>query len=375
MRNISLAIISFLVISASLADTPSLNVQWHNNFNNDDYSFRIIPDLTFYDDKVVVVTSDGSIALLNVINGATYWRKVYRYKFSCGVAFDQSRNQLYVCTQDGYIIALSTQGKGRILWKRNLSSESVVRPTITNYGVHVRTRDGAVTTLSHLDGKVLWAFYKPIPDLSLTGASEIVNLDTHLLYGNSNGKVIILTSEKGDQVFEHSLSTPSITSDLLSVSDIDGAVTVLPGGRVLASNHHGVITLVNIKDGEEIWKSKRDLYIHSPIVSYSDSVISVLQDNTVQALDLNTGAEIYKVKIPSKGLISTFILYKDYILVGNTKGKMYVLNQSDGTLVTEVTVNSKLFNLKKFKLFIDPNHIDQFFIYDLNGRIFAMELG
>lgn len=372
MRYLSLLLVS-LTVATVHASNIDFTVNWQADLNNDDFQFRLIPDVTFSEGNMVAVATKGVIMYMNATTGKRYWKRKYNFKISCGAAIDSSLQQIYICTQDGRIIAISLENKGKIVWQSSLLSESVIRPTVTNEGLHVRTKDGKITTLSLSDGSTSWTYFHTASELSLSGGSELKQLGRYIVYGTDTGKIIILASKRGNLIFELPITTPSLTSDLLSLSDVDGDIIVLPQGTLIASAHNGPLIHFNINTGEFIWKTKNASFRNSALLS-SDRVFSLLQGNKIQAFSLLDGKSVYLKDIESKGVLNTAMLYKEYILIGDTNGRLHIHQQDNGDYVNQIIINDRGYTLKKFKLFQHPDDENSFIAYDLNGRLFSLQI-
>ena len=111
-------------------------------------------DILVYNNMVLFASFDGNLYAVDISNGKEVWR--YRAaKFGCGNAPVEHNDVLYYGTRDGYLVALTPEGKE--IWKFKTGGIIEGLPVIHDNRIYVGSEDTFLYVLD-MDGKELWRF-------------------------------------------------------------------------------------------------------------------------------------------------------------------------------------------------------------------------
>ncbi len=161
-----------------------------------------------------------------------------------------------------------------------------------------------------------------------------------------NGDVYGIRSENGSKVWNTDLSDEEENDDKRSAR-LSGGVSV-SGSKLAVGSENGYIYVLNTADGKIAWKN----YIGSEITSiptFSDSGQSLFVLDSlgrISAFDTMTGERRWMSGSSSGALrlrkqSSPVSLGDSYLLVGQSDGKVSVIDQLNGNILTEFTVGRK----------------------------------
>ena len=181
-------------------------------------STRFVP---YVDETGVYAAAiDGNVVRLDATNGTRPWRRDLGVRLSTGVGGDGKH--VYVASRDGDVYALDKQS-GETTWTQRMSSEILVRPATAQTSrvviagdaadggvdelVVVRASVGNISALDIDDGEVLWTVRFEPPALTLQGYSEPLVLRSGILAGLEDGKLVALSRNGGELLWDCLLYT------------------------------------------------------------------------------------------------------------------------------------------------------------------------
>jgi outer membrane protein assembly factor BamB len=179
-------------------------------------------------------------------------------------------------------------------------------------------------------GNIRWQYQRVIPDLTLRGTSEPVISRDRIFAGLADGRLIAISPENGEIIWDVALAVPTGRSEIQRLVDIDGDAQLY--GRVLyAASYQGRIAAIDVDRGQFLWA--RDFSTPTGVV-LDDKVLYSSDDNGhIWALDRLNGATIWKQDKLSNRKLTRPTIIGDYIAVGDFEGYVHVLSRYDGHFV------------------------------------------
>ncbi len=279
--------------------------------------------------KTIAVTAshDGLINIISLQTGEFDDDIDLDTVISAGIGGDEKT--WLVATRDAHVIAIDAK-KRRVLWKTRVPSEVLARPEIYEDSVITRTIDGKILSIGLSDGKIRWQYQRAIPDLTLRGTSEPVISRGRIFAGLSDGRLIAISPENGEVIWDVALSVPTGRSEIQRLVDIDGDVELY--GRVLyASSYQGKIAAIDVDRGQFLWA--RDFSTHTGVVVDEKTLYSSDGNGHIWALDRLNGATIWKQEALEFRRLTRPTIIGDYLAVGDFEGYVHLLSRDDGHFV------------------------------------------
>ncbi len=304
-----------------------LDVTWHQSSGTGvEEQYVFLQPLIL---KTIAVASsrDGLLNIISLQTGDFIEEIELDATISAGIGGNEKIWLL--ATRDAHVIAVDAQ-KRRILWKTRVPSEVLARPAIYDDTVLVRTIDGKILSLDLADGKIRWQYQRAIPDLTLRGNSELVISRGRIFAGLSDGRLIALSPETGEVIWDVALSIPTGRSEIQRLVDIDGDAELY--GRVLyAASYQGRLAAIDVDRGQFLWA--RDFSTHTGVLLDDKTLYSSDDNGHIWAIDRLNGATVWKQEALEFRKLTRPTIIGDYLAVGDFEGYVHLLSRYDGHFV------------------------------------------
>lgn len=288
----------------------------------DEVYVRLQPAIA--DGVLYAVGGDGDVRAFALDRGKRLWKQDYDVVVSAGLGLDDQR--LYFATAEAQLYALKRED-GSLLWQQQLASEVLATPVVVGDNLIVHSADGTVEAFDVVTGKSRWQNSTPVPALSLRGDAEPVPFAEDVLIGHANGRLSLLNAFDGSQRWQSAVAQPQGRNDLERMVDVD-ATPQIRYGTVFAVAHQGRLTAISLETGRLLWS--RDIGSAFGMVLGEDYLYLVDDSSQVWALDLRTGASLWKQdKLLYRQLTQPAIL-EGALLVGDFEGYVHWLALEDG---------------------------------------------
>ena len=315
-------------------------------------------------DKIVVADRNGLVVAMNTQTGDEYWETETDLPVSAGPGIGDGN--VVLGTSDAEVVALKLED-GSNLWTSYVSSEILSVPQIRRGVVVIRTIDGKVTGLSEDSGKLLWTFERPVPSLSLRGASSPVIIDDLVICGFANGKVAALRLKDGKLEWEASLAFPRGRSELERMVDID-ADPIVSEDVIYLANYQAGISAVALQSGDIIWQ-REGLSSFAGLAADWRYLYVTNEDSSVWQLDKRNGASLWKQEALLHRHLSGPVIYKSAVVVGDFEGYLHWLARSDGHQIARIRVEDEAISVAPI-----VNSDDILFAYTTGGVVAAISV-
>lgn len=306
--------------------------------------------------------SRGRVSALEKETGRVLWEVRLKNKISAGVSLGD--DLVLVATSKGELMALA-QGSGKRLWTASLASEILSPPAIDLGTVVAQTVDGKVHALSAADGQPLWLQERNEPALSLRGTSAPLALGGIVLTGFASGKLAAFQLKDGHVLWEIPVAEPRGRSEIERLVDVDVQALVVDKLLYTAA-YQGKLIAFDLENGRIIWS--RDLSTYSGMDSDTNNIYITDDKGTVLALDIHTGATVWKQEQLRDRALSAPVVTGDYVVVGDFEGYVHWLARADGQFAARYRPARAAILAKPVA---DAGHL---YVYSQNGKLSALRL-
>lgn len=266
-------------------------------------------------------------------DGALRWKVDTNTPLSGGVGSDGKR--VVVGSPKGEVIALDA-GSGKELWRARVSSDVLAAPAVSDQLVVIRSGDNRLFAFDANDGKRLWVYQRQTPPLSLRAFAAPLIDGSYVFAGFPGGKLVAVTTNNGAVAWEGTVSVPKGTTELDRVADIVSA-PVLTGRTICAVAFQGRVACFDLESGNLAWSremsSAAGLTVDSRYVYVSDD------RGAVHALDLASGASIWKQDKLLHRQLSAPAARGRIVAVADVKGIVHFLSRDDGSFVARMSAD------------------------------------
>jgi outer membrane protein assembly factor BamB len=216
------------------------------------------------------------------------------------------------------------------MWRSRVNSELLSAPAIGEKVMVIRSVDGRLNGLDAHDGKVLWSVEQQVPRLSLRGTAIPIVAKEVAISGFDNGKVMAVSLNTGDTVWDTALASPHGRTELDRLVDIDSAVRAV-GDNVFAVGFQGRSAMLALDSGQ-IWWS-HDMSSYRGLAVDEQNLYVTQSDGIVVALRQRDGSELWRNQKLKLRRLSTPVLTSTAVAVADFQGYVHWLDKATGELV------------------------------------------
>jgi len=275
---------------------------------------------------------DGKLARFEADTLKPRWQIDAGKKLSGGVG--AADNMVVVGTQKGEVLAYDYDGKP--LWQARVTSEVLSPPLVAGGVVLVRSGDGRIFGLSAADGKRKWLYQRATPALTVRSFGGVMVDKNGVFAGFGGGKLVALDLENGNVGWEVSVALPRGVSELERIADVtSNAVT--DGRVVCAVAFQGRVACFEIQTGNLVWA--RDLSSIAGLAMDARNVYVADVNGAVHALDKTTGGYVWKQDKLTHRQLSTPLIYRGYVVVGDLQGQVHFISREDGAFAARIATD------------------------------------
>jgi len=349
-RNVSLTLVFILLISCTSSPSPILppvalgaltnqvnvNLLWTQRFGDgvaDNYlKFQPVA----YRDSIIYLDYEGRLTSVKKISGLENWYTEFNLPVSSQMLIYQ--NKVIFGTSQGELV-MAHLNDGKIIWQVQLSSEILSTAAVSDGVLVVNTVDGFLYGLDVTTGNQRWLYNRTVPVLTLRGSSSPVINNGIVLNGFANGKLIALTLQSGQVIWDTTIALPSGSTEIERIIDIN-IIPVVKDDLVYIATYQGRLAAVELSTGKIVWS--RELSVYNDIKVDAFRVYVTANDSQIWALDRNNGATLWKQNALLRRNISGPALFKDQLVVGDFNGYLHWLSRKDGKLLSRVKIGEQV---------------------------------
>jgi outer membrane protein assembly factor BamB len=320
-------------------------------------------DASVADAAIYASDRKGHVYALEKDSGRVLWDTRLKMDISAGVGLGDGL--VLLGTSKGELIALA-KDSGKRQWTASLSSEILARPAVDLGVVVAQTVDGKVFALATADGKQLWRQERSEPALSLRGTSAPLAIGGIVLTGFASGKLSAFQLKDGHMLWEIPVAEPHGRSEIERLVDVD-VQPVVVGKHMYAAAYQGKMIAFDLETGRILWS--RDVSTYSGMDADANNIYVTDEKDTVLALDMNSGATVWKQEQMHGRQLSAPTVSGDAIVVGDFEGYVHWLSRTDGHFIARSRPSRDAVLSKPLA---DGNVL---YVYSQDGRLSALRLG
>lgn len=236
-------------------------------------------------------------------------------------------DMVFVSPASGGIVALDA-ASGEQRWRGQTSSQVLAAVATDGDVVVAQSTDARVQAFDAATGSARWSYKASQAVLTLRGNSSPVIRAGSVFVAFDNGKIAVLNASTGLMQWERRFIVPDGRTELERIIDVQ-ADPVLTSTDVIVASYQGAIVDIDQDSGQMKWEKKASV-VHS--MATADDVIFMVEGNdTVRALSMTTGDEVWKADGFDNRRLSSPAVIGAYVAVADKRGYIHLLKRTDGS--------------------------------------------
>jgi outer membrane protein assembly factor BamB len=308
-----------------------------------DYRARITAQPLVVGGNVYTMDTDGLVSGWNLAGGHELWSTRTRGKKSRstnlggGICFDSGK--IYAATGRAELLALDA-ASGSILWRKDLPAPARSAPTCVNGQLFVCTIDQKLLALSANGGDRQWSYQATTADIGVLAQASPAYDDGIVVAGFESGDLSAVRADTGTLVWSDNLGTLRGSASLLEFASIRGA-PVIKNGIVYAIGFGGLLAGLDLRSGRRVWE--RDVAGGNTPWIAGDVMYVIDSDQHIAAVDAADGSVFWASPLArftnpkkTKGLITWTgpIMVGGKLIAVSTHERMAIIDPVFGKLVS-----------------------------------------
>ncbi len=279
---------------------------------------------------VAVASSNGDVAMLDAVSGATRWQASVGAPLSAGVGSDG--RTAAVVTRSNELVALHG---GQVLWRERLPAQAHTAPLVAGGRVFVLAGDRSVSAHDGATGRRLWVQQRPGEPLVLRQQGVLLAVGDTLVVGQG-GRLAGLNPANGSLRWEAPIGITRATNDVERLVDLVGPVSRV-GNEVCARAFQSAVGCVDATRGTVRWTrpAKGSEGLHGD----ERQLFGAESNGTVIAWRRSDGERAWSTdRLALRGLTAPLSAGRS-LIIGDSFGFVHVLSREDGSLLTRLTTD------------------------------------
>lgn len=187
----------YIIVSTTQGEIAKLNLldgkeQWSFEIKNSKYGFYTSP--SYFENRIYIGSTDGYIYCINFSDGKELWK--YKTKESVYADVSIYNNKIYCGSDDKNLYCLDTAGK--LVWSKNFDSKIISSCGFYNGNAIISTVSGYVYSLNQNTGSENWKFETK----GAIYASPLVK-DNKIFIGSYDFNIYCIGAEEGAELWKY----------------------------------------------------------------------------------------------------------------------------------------------------------------------------
>lgn len=283
-------------------------------------------------DRIIQGNAYDGLVAVHRDTGNVLWRLPVRGGVEGGATVVKDR--LFFGGNDGQFYSVSAS-TGSVFWSVPVSAETLAAPLIEDGIVYFLTGNNVLHALDASEGKEVWLYSRvDSQNFSIRGASTPTIKNGVVLLGFSDGYLVALDAKTGSIKWESALNKNKRFRDIDSTPVVDGEFVYVTG-------YDSHLYCVRLQTGELVWKAEPGGF--GSVLVDGDKLYYSSSKGEVLAIEKKSGNPVWKYKL-SEGIATSPILFKDYLVIGESHGAVRFLSLKDGVSAGHVSPGHGLFS-------------------------------
>lgn len=298
-------------------------------------------------DAIYFGNTKGDFFALDKITGWEKWRYHTGYSINSSAA---CQDGLVFFSNNKQTLYALDESDGRLKWEFSMGEKIPYpwrfdyyfsSPTLVQDKIIIGSDDGNLYMIDQKTGKEIWKFKSK----GLVRSTASVNKDD-VLFGDTEGYFYALDIKTGKEKWNYRIIGEPLKLDTLGFDrKAILAAPVVSDDKIIFGARDGYLYCLNAGNGKLIWTVDHEVsWIISTVAIKDSFVVTGTSDGRfVQAVNLNTGREIWKYHTPMATWSSPLIC-NDKVYEGCYDGQLFCLDLKTGKRISQFTTNGIIYS-------------------------------
>jgi len=290
--------------------------------------------LQIVNDHVALASADGTVAVVNTMDGKLSWKYALGMRLLSGAGFDGEK--LAVISASNELVVLQD---GKLLWRKRMKAQSYTNPLVAGDRVFVLLADRSVAAFDAGTGQPLWTQQRPGEPLVLKQNGVLSAFQKSLLAG-MGGHLVSLNPDNGQILWDVAIANPRGINDLERLVDLVASPSRVRNS-VCVRAFQAQIGCVDASRGALVW-NKSSVGIKG-LGGEAEVLVSSESNGVVRAWSRSTGERVWDTDRLKYRELSAPLWTTKGVVVGDEGGWIYVLSGKDGSLLNRLQTTASGF--------------------------------
>ena len=290
--------------------------------------------LQIVNDHVALASADGTVAVVNTMDGKLSWKYALGMRLLSGAGFDGEK--LAVISASNELVVLQD---GKLLWRKRMKAQSYTNPLVAGDRVFVLLADRSVAAFDAGTGQPLWTQQRPGEPLVLKQNGVLSVFQNSLLAG-MGGHLVSLNPDNGQILWDVAIANPRGINDLERLVDLVASPSRVRNS-VCVRAFQAQIGCVDASRGALVW-NKSSVGIKG-LGGEAEVLVSSESNGVVRAWSRSTGERAWDTDRLKYRELSAPLWTTKGVVVGDEGGWIYVLSGKDGSLLNRLQTTASGF--------------------------------
>ncbi|MCD6045392.1 MAG: bamB [Gammaproteobacteria bacterium] len=320
---------------AAVQNPATLKILWrgHTGNGNGKSSINYAPVLA--DGQLYTVSENGTMVVYDAQSGRVIWQKKAGTPLTSGPTVGDGK--LFVNDNQGELLVFNASNGAKLL-TIDLPNRSFAAPAYSKGIVITKTIDEQMLAFNADNGSPIWSYEGNVPTMILQGGSSPVINDDIVIQGSADGKVTLVTLDKGQLLWQRAAAQPNGISDIARMVDID-ANPLIHNNVIYVGSYQGSLVAIDKFNATPIWEHR--LSTRSGLALSTNALFVTDTRGRVWAFNPTTGKVLWRQNKLLGRTLTAPAISGDNIVVADTQGDVHWLSQSDGHFVARVQMDKE----------------------------------
>ncbi|MCV2499899.1 MAG: PQQ-binding-like beta-propeller repeat protein [Candidatus Lightella neohaematopini] len=328
----------------------SYSIKWKKFFS---YNKNIL-DIISNDKRIIIAKYNGVIQVID-INGRKIWSKNFFYCIHHKLLSNLKLIKMYLINDNIYLFTNKAEiytinvNYGILMWYTTTIMPITSKLLLVNH-LLIICSNNILQAINENNGTTKWitSIYTNI--VSSNNIIAPVAFFGIVVVFSNNGVISAISLDQGNIIWQTYIA---ITKDKLINMICNQVEPIIINNIIYSIDINNHLVALNLYSGRILWFVK--IYVVSNLLYYNNHIYCIDNQYNLISVNMFNGSVVWLQKKINLYHTTMFLMYKNYLIVGNSCGFIYIFNISKNRVV--YYVKTKNFNINRILLLKKNNFL------------------